>query len=571
MGAYTTMTKQRAILAPFLYPFLLNQTPRSRYITLNAVKRFLQSHRWQSTVNDQRRPDETPSFVAPSRDLSHLNPSPDDYSRFLFQDKCTVTVYAGSGGNGCVSFHREKYVEEGPPNGGDGGTGGSVFIQAVEGLTSLHKLARRGVIKAGRGKNGQGKSQGGKRGKDVLIQVPVGTVVRELARYDPVEEEELRLKAMIAEMGEDEALQLYSSSRDRWVLYPGSVPSDYFTTTFPVLPPRRSNLAALQPKAPIHLDLSEPMEKPMLLAAGAVGGYGNPHFVSRSISRPNFASKGEAGMRLDLEFELKLLADVGLVGKPNAGKSTLLRSLTNSRTRIGSWEFTTLTPNIGTVVIDNHKGRPLVESDPKAQRTNFTIADIPGLIEDAHLNRGLGLGFLRHIERARILAFVIDLSSGDSVQALKALWCELAQYERLRNAKDSVETGDDLINWRPFDEDLTETSLCTNSDSGPPVHVAYAEEAPLPNRRSLPPLRLPPIYTKPWFVVATKADLPGTQENFFVLRDYLSKVEKGEVEHPGGYKDGWKQQICAIPVSAIRGEGVGAIPRWVVGLLDRKS
>ncbi|RJE16825.1 GTP-Binding protein, partial [Aspergillus sclerotialis] len=105
-------------------------------------------------------------------------------------------------------------------------------------------------------------------------------------------------------------------------------------------------------------------------------------------------------MRLDLEFELKLLADVGLVGKPNAGKSTLLRSLTNSRTRIGNWEFTTLTPSIGTVVIDNHTGRPLVESKGKAPRSSFTIADIPGLIEDAHLDRGLGLGFLRHVERA---------------------------------------------------------------------------------------------------------------------------------------------------------------------------
>lgn len=564
------MTKPRATLAPFLYPFLFNQTPRSRYITLNAVKRFAQCCRWQNTTSNQRQSNGTPSSTGSSPDLSHLNPSPDDYSRFIFQDKCQVTVYAGSGGNGCVSFHREKYIDEGPPNGGDGGTGGSVFIQAVEGMTSLHKLARRGVIKAGRGRNGQGKSKGGQRGKDVLIQVPVGTVVREVGRYDPVEEEELRLKTMIGEIGEDEALHLYSSSRDRWVLYPGSQPSDFWTTEFPILPPRRSNLAALEPKAPIHLDLSKHMDRPMLLAAGAVGGYGNPHFVSRSISRPKFASKGEGGMRLDLEFELKLLADVGLVGKPNAGKSTLLRSLTNSRTRIGNWEFTTLSPNIGTVVIDDHKGRPLVESDPKVRRTNFTIADIPGLIEGAHLDRGLGLGFLRHIERARILAFVVDLSSGDSIQGLKALWHELGQYERLRDAKHSAEAGDELVTWSPFDNALTQMSLGENRNAEALINVAYSEDTPHVKKRSLPPLRLPPIYTKPWFVIATKADLPETQENFFKLRDYLSKVEKGEVEHPGGYKEGWKEQICAVPVSAIRGEGVSGIPKWVVGLLDKK-
>jgi GTP-binding protein len=133
-----------------------------------------------------------------------------------------------------------------------------------------------------------------------------------------------------------------------------------------------------------------------------MGGLGNPHFVTKSITRPKYGTKGDGGMKVEIQLELKLLADVGLVGLPNAGKSTLLRAVTNSRTRIGNWAFTTLQLNIGTVVLDNHKGRPLVPtSESKSgapRRTNFTIADTPSLIEDAHLDRSLGLGFLRHIE-----------------------------------------------------------------------------------------------------------------------------------------------------------------------------
>ncbi|KAL1962564.1 hypothetical protein VTN77DRAFT_9439 [Rasamsonia byssochlamydoides] len=557
------MAKPQTTLLPFLYPFLSG--PRcSRCITQKAAGNPFRYSRWQSTTSNFKSNASEPAAQS-SPDLSHLNPSPDDYSRFIFQDKCSLTVVAGSGGNGCVSFLREKYIEEGPPNGGDGGSGGSVYIQAVEGLTSLHKLARRGVIRAGRGRNGQGKSKGGKRGHDVLIQVPVGTVVREVGRYDPVEEAEHKFKMLRGEMDEDNALQALSFQRERWVLYPGSPPSDFYTMPFPPLPPpRRSNLAAMEPKAPIYLDLSKHMDKPMLLLAGAVGGYGNPHFVSRSIGRPRFATKGEGGTTLHLELELKLLADVGLVGFPNAGKSTLLRSLTNSRTRIGDWEFTTLTPNIGTVVIDNFKGRPLVESsNKKAQRTNFTIADIPGLVEDAHLDRGLGLGFLRHIERARILGFVIDLSMGDPVQTLKQLWHELGEYDRMRDAKPDDDAQRDLISWTPFGNGPTAVHIDGESDSESPITPGITHP-----KSSLPPLTLPPIYTKPWFVVATKADLPDTQENFRALQAYLSDLQNGVIEHPSGHKDGFRERLCAIPVSALRAEGVDKIPHLVMSFLE---
>lgn len=446
------------------------------------------------------------------------------------------------------------YIEEGPPNGGDGGSGGNIYIQAIEGLTSLHKLARRTVIRAGTGRNGKGKNRGGQRGEDVLLHVPVGTVVRELGRYDPVAEEMKRRKERRSAPDEDSEVGLPSIRHDRWVLYPGSNPSDFLMTKFPNSPPRRPAIAAMEPQAPIYLDLSRHMHGPMLLAAGAVGGLGNPHFASRTIIRPKFASRGEGGIRLDLAFELKLLADVGLVGKPNAGKSTLLRSLTNSRTRVGDWEFTTLTPSIGTVVLDDHKGRPLIESKGEAPRTRFTIADIPGLIEDAHLNRGLGLGCLRHVERAGILAFVVDLSAGDPIQGLRTLWHELGQFQQLRDAERTSENEDPAC---PPTHGLPELSEQRTHTPTPPN--------PFP---SLDPLIPQPIHTKPWFVVASKADLPGTQDQFKKLVEYLADVENGVAPHPSGRDDAWKTKLQAVPVSAKRGEGVRRIPKLVVEYLD---
>lgn len=530
-------------------------------------------YRWQSSVAHSTRPaDDTDTHDGPP-DLSHLNPAPEDYSRSIFQDKCRVTVYAGGGGSGCVSFLREKYVEEGPPNGGDGGSGGSIYIQAIENLTSLHKLARNGVIRASRGKNGQGKSKGGKRGDDILIQVPVGTVVREIERYDPVAEEIARMRAPKEQIVDEDGdvVDFTPIRHDRWVLYPGANPSDFLTVAFPRLKPRRQAIAAMEPKAPIYLDLSEPMKKPMLLAAGGAGGMGNPHFVTRGMGRPKFASRGEGGVKLELDFELKLLADVGLVGKPNAGKSTLLRSLTNSRTRIGNWEFTTLSPNIGTVVIDDHKGRPLVES--KRRRTHFTIADIPGLVEDAHLDRGLGLGFLRHIDRAGILAFVVDLSVGDPVEELQKLWHELGEYGRMRDSEpeSAPEETEGVIDWSPSSGGLPELDRSRSHQIDLEDDDAVVRALNHHSTDTLPRLAMPPIHKKPWFVVATKADLEHTQDQYQALQEYLSGVAQGSIEHPSGHQDGWREKVFAVPVSAIRGEGVSRIPKLVVQFLEQES
>jgi GTP-binding protein len=562
---------------PFLYPCLhtnRGNAPRvlRRWLQpgrLNRTTHCLSSKRHIATVSSTQGGHEDENFDdTPESELDRLDPPPDSYSITPFNDRASIVLHAGSGGHGCISFVREKYIENGPPNGGDGGTGGSIYIQAKQGETSLHKLARRGIIKAGRGKNGQGKAQGGTRGEDILITVPVGTIVREVWRHDPIAEQEvadMRAKAMGADAVFDDQPGVVDNTRkwrrDRWLLFPGAMPQSFTSADFPPLPrPRRSNIAMAQPPAPIRLDLDTPMETPQLLAAGSMGGLGNPHFVTKSITRPKYGTKGDEGMKLEIQLELKLLADVGLVGLPNAGKSTLLRAITNSRARIGNWAFTTLQPNIGTVVLDNHKGRPLVptsESDTGLRRTNFTIADIPGLIEDAHLDRGLGLGFLRHIERAGILAFVIDLSAGDAIQALKGLWKEVGQYELLRdrevNAESErrVEEQKELVRYSPLV--AAEPSLDLYNPDG---------------SRILPELKLPPISSKPWLVIATKADLPETRENFANLQDYMKQVSEGGMEHPSGKKNAWRKKLYAIPISAKLAQGVERITPVVVDLLE---
>jgi GTP-binding protein len=211
------------------------------------------------------------------------------------------------------------------------------------------------------------------------------------------------------------------------------------------------------------------------------------------------------------------------------------------------------------VVLDDFKGRPQVEStfENGEPRTNFTIADIPGLVKDAHLDKGLGISFLRHVERAGVLAFVIDLSAGDAVAALKSLWKEVGEYERMK-IQEEKEDAELTVEWTPFKS--VEDALANRSEtivipSGPTFDKPYA-------------VQTPSIAGKPWFVVASKADLPGTQENFSKLQAYLNEVNGKREEHPSGQDNVWEREVQAVPISAINGHGVDRIRELIVGLLD---
>ncbi len=269
----------------------------------------------------------------------------------MFIDKAKIFIKAGKGGNGAISFHREKYVAAGGPDGGDGGKGGNVIFKVELGMTTLMDFKYKRKYAAENGADGAGKRQKGKKGEDIIIKVPQGTVVRDA-----------------------------ESNR-------------------------------------IIADLSDP-EKEVVLAKGGNGGWGNAHFATAIRQTPNFAKNGQAGDEREIFLELKLLADVGLVGFPNVGKSTLLSMTTKADPKIANYHFTTLEPNLGVVDLGDHR--------------SFVLADIPGIIEGASEGVGLGYEFLRHIERTRILIHVVDVSGIEGrnpIEDFDIINSELSKYD----------------------------------------------------------------------------------------------------------------------------------------------
>jgi GTP-binding protein len=265
----------------------------------------------------------------------------------MFVDEARVRVVAGSGGDGCISFRREKFVPKGGPDGGDGGDGGDVILQVDPGLRTLLHLRHAKLFKAGHGRPGQGKERTGRRGADCSLRLPPGTIVRDAAS-------------------------------GAWIA-----------------------------------DLTAPGEN-LVVAHGGKGGKGNTRFKSSTRRAPRIATDGKEGESRELAIELRLLADIGLVGLPNVGKSTLLARLSNARPRIGDYPFTTLAPNLGIVAI--------------GEDYSFVMADIPGLVEGAHKGRGLGIRFLKHVERTRVLLFMIDSMSEDPEADLTVLHNEIAKF-----------------------------------------------------------------------------------------------------------------------------------------------
>ena len=267
----------------------------------------------------------------------------------MFIDYAQIEVSSGNGGDGVVTFRREKYVPKGGPSGGNGGNGGSIIFETHPNLSTLLDFKYKRKYFAGNGKPGANSRKDGKDGEDVIIKVPVGTTIKD------------------AETGE------------------------------------------------ILLDLSE-SNKITVFVKGGIGGKGNSNFATPTRRTPRFATNGKPGIYAKLILELKLIADVGLVGLPNAGKSTLISKISAAKPNIADYPFTTLEPNLGIVRYKDYQ--------------SFSVADIPGIIEGAHQGKGLGIKFLRHIERTKILLFLIDITSENYQKDFNTLYNELKKYSK---------------------------------------------------------------------------------------------------------------------------------------------
>ncbi|MDX9826653.1 MAG: GTPase ObgE [Spirochaetia bacterium] len=289
-----------------------------------------------------------------------------------FADEATITVASGSGGDGCIAFRREKYIPMGGPAGGDGGKGGNVIFVVKHNVRTLSFLRYRQTFKAQNGLPGMGRNMHGKDGEDVLIPVPPGTIIKD------------------ADTGE--------------VLRDFSRP--------------RSGKSSVQAG-----DLRGKDGEQWLLLKGGKGGWGNSHFKNSVNQAPRFAMPGQAGQERKLRIELSLIADVGLVGFPNAGKSSLLDAFTNARPKIASYPFTTKIPNLGVLTIHDR---------------DIILADIPGIIEGAHEGVGLGVRFLKHIARTSFLAFLVDISDENWREAFSVLLEELSAFSPLLAAKKRI-------------------------------------------------------------------------------------------------------------------------------------
>ncbi|QAR32239.1 GTPase ObgE [Geovibrio thiophilus] len=295
-----------------------------------------------------------------------------------FVDSLIIDVEGGHGGNGCCSFRREAYVPRGGPNGGNGGNGGNVILEGDDSKTTLLDLTYNAIYKAKRGVHGKGSDLQGKRGEDILLKVPVGTMI-----YETETEE---LIADITQKGEQ-----------------------------------------------------------VIVAAGGRGGRGNASFVSSTHRAPREHTDGEPGEKKRLRLELKLIADVGIIGMPNAGKSTFISTVSAAKPKVADYPFTTLVPNLG--VVRGALGEP------------FVLADMPGLVEGAHEGTGLGMRFLRHIERTRVLVHFVDSSDYDSTM--------VERYSMIRNELEKYGIGV---------SEKAELVAATKTDAAMPENLIEFEE-----------------------------------------------------------------------------------------------
>jgi GTP-binding protein len=356
-------------------------------------------------------------------------------------DEAEIRVVAGNGGNGCVSFRREKFIPLGGPDGGDGGNGGSVWLEADENLNTLVDFRHQRIFKAQRGENGMGSQMYGKGGEDITIRVPVGTVITNVET--------------------DEVIGDLTAHRQR-----------------------------------------------LLVAQGGRGGLGNMHFKSSTNRSPRRATPGTEGDQRELKLELKLLADVGLLGFPNAGKSTFVRAVSAATPRVADYPFTTLYPNLGVVRVERDR--------------SFVVADIPGLIEGAAEGAGLGVTFLKHVQRNHLLLHLVDLApfphaleEGDAPDPVATIVAEVRAIE--------AELG-------KFDSELMQRPrwlLLNKADLVPDDEREARVEAVI---RALG-------WSAPWFVVsaiAKEGTFPVCQQAMVFLEALRRPAEDDEGEALGG-------------------------------------
>ena len=309
----------------------------------------------------------------------------------MFIDYAKIELQAGNGGNGIVSFHREKYIDKGGPSGGDGGKGGDIVFVTNSNLHTLQDIRYRRLYKAKNGQSGGSNKKTGKSGEDLIIEIPCGTVIKDQAS-----------NKVIVDMVEENHCHT--------------------------------------------------------VCEGGAGGKGNHHFKSSTQQTPRFSQEGTKGSHLKVELELKVLADVGLVGLPNAGKSTLLSVMTTAKPKIADYPFTTLQPHLGIVKYGEYQ--------------SFVMADIPGLIEGASEGKGLGHQFLKHIERNKILLFLIDILEQNPQEVFDKLKKELETFNDtlmdkptlvVRTKLDTIKDPKTLDQWNTFSEDYIDISSVSQS------------------------------------------------------------------------------------------------------------
>src|SRR5438067_11695634 len=353
----------------------------------------------------------------------------------MFVDRIKVFTQAGSGGRGCVSFRREKFVPKGGPDGGDGGRGGDVILRADQHVDNLSNFFYEPIIKAKNGGHGMGKKMHGRSAPPKIVKLPVGTIVW---RADDVED---------TQPAQSTPAILSGVERSREVSLKVS--------------PRDSSTSLGMTREPV-VDLTRDGQE-FVLCRGGAGGKGNVHFKSSRNRAPRQYTEGEEGEQGHFLFELRTIADAGLVGYPNAGKSTLLREISAARPKVASYPFTTLHPIIGVVELPGYR--------------RVTIADIPGLIDGAHRDLGLGHDFLRHITRCRFLLFVVDAGGSEGRNPV----------DDLRNLRREIDLYD------------------------------------------------PALSKRPWCIIANKIDLPAARENLKTLQNSFPTVDMAPVSALTGH------------------------------------